>query len=165
MSKEEQPKTIPTFYATGHLTGYGEIWVAPDLPTLIGDPEYRARSPAAKLTARERCACALATQTQAGLIQAALAAGTWSWEGASMAEIESLTRAREITDRGRPWRGSIPLTLVRAQDRSWKAPVGLVKVISPWSDSSLLHGMRELGWLSEAGRLDSSGGLSDPGRK
>lgn len=168
MSREEEPKTIPTFYATGHLTG-GEIWVAPDLPTLIadllGDTEYRARSPAGRLTARERCACELATRTQAGLIQAALAAETWSWDGASLAEIERLTRAREITDRDRGvWRGSVPLILVRPQDRSWIAPAGRVKIISPWSDSSLLLGMRDLGWL-EAGRLDSTGGVSEPGRR
>lgn len=167
MSKE-QPKTTATIYATGRLTG-GEIWVAPDLPTLIealiGDPEYRARSPAGRLTARERCACELATRTQAGLLQAAIAAGTWSWEGASIAEIERLTRAREITDRGGPWRGSMPLVLVRPQDRVWRAPAGRVKAVSPWSDSALLLGMRELGWIREAGRLDSSGGVSEPGRR
>lgn len=78
---KEQPKIIPSFYATGHLTG-DQIWVAPDLPSLIssltGDPEYRARSPAGRLTVREKCACELATRTQAGLLQAAVNGGTWS---------------------------------------------------------------------------------------
>lgn len=96
------------------------------------------------------------------MLAAAVQAGTWSWEGASLSEIERLTRAREVTDRDGEWVGSVPLILVRAQDRSWKAPTGRVKVISPWSDSSLLFGMRELGWLREAGRLDSTGGVSEP---
>ena len=169
MSKKEQPKTTPAFYAVGHLTG-DAVWTASDLPTLIealtGDPEYRSRSPAGRLTAREIYTAELATRTQAGLLQAAIMAGTWSWEGASMAEIERLTRAREITDRDRGvWHGSVPLILVRPpQDRDWKMPTGRVKVISPWSDSSLLLGMRELGWLSEAGRLDSTGGVGEPRR-
>lgn len=163
----EQP-TTPTFYATGHLTD-GEVWIAPDLPSLIealiGDPGYRTRSPAARLTARERCAEELTTRTQAGLIQAAIREGTWSWEGASLPEIERLTRAREITDRGGPWRGGVPLILVQPADREWKAPAGAVRAISPGSDSSLLFGMRELGWLTGAGRLDSSGGVREVGRR
>ena len=163
-----KPKTSATFYAVGQLTG-GEVWVAPDLPTLISslarDPEYLSRSRAQRLTVRERCACELATRTQAGLIQAALAAGTFSWEGASLAQIDRLARAREVTDRGLEWHGGLPLILVRPQDREWKMPTGRVKTISPWSDSALLLGMRELGWLREAGRLDSSGGVSEPRRR
>ena len=83
-----------------------------------------------------------------------------------MAEIERLTRAREITDRDRGvWRGSVPLILVRPQDREWKMPAGRVKVISPWSDSVLLLGMRELGWITSAGRLDSTSGVREPGQR
>lgn len=166
MSQAQQP-AIPTFYATGHLTG-GEVWVAPGLPSLIealiGDPEYRSRRQAGRLTARERCAVELTTWTQAGLIQAALAEGTWSWEGASSTEIDRLTRARKITDRGGPWRGGVPLILVRPSDPGWKVPAGVVKMISPGSDSALLYGMRELGWLTGAGRLDSSGAVGGSGR-
>jgi hypothetical protein len=165
---QEPPKTTPTFYATGHLTG-DEVWVAPDLPTLIealiGDPGYRSRSPAGRLTARERCACELTTRTQAGLIQAAIREGTWSWEGASSTELDRLTRGREITDRDGPWRGGVPLILVRPPDSGWKVPAGAVKTISPGSDSALLYGMRELGWITSAGRLDSSGGVREGGRR
>jgi hypothetical protein len=168
MSRAQQPPATPAFYAVGYLTG-GAVWVAPDLPSLIGpligDPEYRARSPAGRLAVRERCACELATRTQAGLIQAALAAGTWSWEGASSTEIDRLTRAREITDRGGPWRGGVPLILVEPGASSWKRPAGLVTMISPRGDSSLLFGMRELGWITSAGRLDSSGGVREGGRR
>lgn len=167
MSKE-QPKTTPSYYATGRLTG-GAIWLAPDLPTLIGDvigdaDEYLTRSASGRLTARERGACELATRSQAGLLQAAVREETWSWEGASLGEIERLTRAREITDRGGPWRGSVPLILVRPPDASWKAPTGRVKIISPASDSGLLWGALQLGWLTGAGRLDSTGGIGEHGR-
>jgi hypothetical protein len=97
----EQSKTTPSFYAVGHLTN-DALWIAPDLPSLIGsllgDPEYRSRSTASRLTARERCACELSTRTQAGLLQAALADEIWSWQGASMQEIDRLTRAREISE-------------------------------------------------------------------
>ena len=87
--------------------------------------------------------------------------------GRQLCVAERLTRARarEITDRGGPWRGSMPLVLVRPQDRVWRAPAGRVKAVSPWSDSALLLGMREVGWIREAGRLDSSGGVSEPGRR
>jgi hypothetical protein len=163
MSKE-QPKTSASFFATGHLTG-GEIWVAPDLPTLIadliGDPEYLSRSPAGRLTARERFACSLATETQAGLIQAAVREETWSWVGASSCELSRLIRAREVTDRDGPWKGTVPLILVRPADPAWKAPTGRVKVITPATDSGLLWGALQLGWLTGAGRLDSSGGIGD----
>lgn len=163
----EQP-TVPAFYASGHLTA-GEVWIAPDLPTLlealISDPEYRTRSPAGRLAARQKCAAELTTRTQAGLIQAAIREGTWSWEGATSTEIDRLTRAREITDRGGPWRGGVPLILVRPADREWKVPAGAVKSISPGSDSGLLFGMRELGWITGAGRSDSSGAVGGSGRR
>ncbi len=167
MSKE-QPKTIPTFYAVGHLSG-GAVWITSDLPTLISsvisDPGYLARSPAGRLTARERFACSLASETQAGLIQTAVREETWSWAGASLPEIERLTRAREITDRCGPWKGTIPLILVRPPDPAWKAPTGRVKVITPATDPGLLWSALQLGWLTGAGRLDSSGGVRDRGRR
>jgi hypothetical protein len=160
----DQSKTTPSFYAVGHLTG-DAVWITPDIPSLIealiGDPEYRMRSPAGRLTARERGACELATRTQAGLLHQELAADRFSWEGASLPEIDRLTRAREITDRDGPWHRSPPLILVQPADPSWKRPAGLVKAISPRSDSSLLWGMRDLGWLESIGRLDSTGGVDD----
>lgn len=160
-----QPISTPSFFAHGQVTG-SNLWTSSDLPSLIaaiiGGDEYLARDAPGRLAVRQRSACELATRTQAGMLAAAVQAGTWSWEGASLSEIERLTRAREVTDRDGEWVGSVPLILVRAQDRSWKAPTGRVKVISPWSDSSLLFGMRELGWLREAGRLDSTGGVSEP---
>lgn len=162
--KPTHPKTS-SFFAHGFLTG-DALWTTFDLltliATLIDDEEYLARSDAGRLAARERCACELATRSQAGLLMAAVQAGSFSWEGASLSEITCLTRAREVTDHEDRWDGSVPLILVRPQDRSWKAPAGLVKVISPLSDSSLLWGMRELGWLDSAGRLDSSGGITEP---
>lgn len=159
--------TIPTFYAVGHLTG-GVIWVTRALPVLIGDligdEEYLSRDPAGRLTARERAACQLATRSQAGLLQAAIREETWSWEGASLGEIDRLTRAREITDRDGQWKGTVPLILVRPADPQWEAPAGRVRVVTPVSDSGLLWSALQLGWLTGAGRLDSSGGIGDRGR-
>lgn len=157
--------SIPTFFAHGHLTD-SALWTTSDLPTLIaaliGDGEYLARDSADRLAVREQTACQIATQTQAGLLMAAVQAATFSWEGASLLEISRLTRAREITDRDGSWSGSVPLILVRPQNRSWKTPAGRVKVISPWCDSHLLTGMRDLGWLEDVGRLDSAGGIDGP---
>ena len=168
MDKEQPAAITPSFYAIGHLTG-GDIWTAPDLRTLvealIGDPRYRSRSPAGQLTAREKCALELATRSQAGLIQAALAEGAWSFGGASSHEIDRLTLPREITDRSGVWRVSVPLILVHpTDDPSWTPPKGLVKVISPRTDKSLLVGMLGLGWLLEASRFDSTGGVRESGR-
>ena len=159
-------KLTSSFFAHGQLTG-SAVWTSSDLPSLIaalsGDDEYLKRDAAGRLNARERASCQLATRTQAGLLLAAVHAETWSWEGASLGEIERLKRPREVTDRCGEWTGSMPLILVRPHnDRSWKAPAGRVKVISPLSDSSLLWGMRELGLLDSAGRLDSSGGTTEP---
>ena len=165
MSKE---KAIPTFYALGHLTS-DEIWVAPDLPTLIssliGDPDYLARDPTGRREVRERFLCSLAAEVQAALIQAAVRAETWSWEGASLPETERLTCSRQITDYNGPWKGSLPLILVRPPDAAWTAPTGRVKIVTPATDSALLHSMRELGQLRGAGRLDSSGGIGERGRR
>lgn len=163
MSKE---KTIPTFYALGHLSN-DEVWVAPDLPTLIGsligDPDYLSRGPTGRREVRERFLCSLAAEVQAALIQTAIREGAWSWEGADLLETTRLTRSRQITDYNGPWKGRLPLILVR-HDPAWTAPTGRVKVVTPATDSGLLHGMRELGQLREAGRLDSSGGVSEPRR-
>jgi hypothetical protein len=165
--RKEPPPAVPSFCALGHLTG-GAIWTSSDLPTLvealIGDPQYRSRSPAGRLTARENCSFQLATRSQAGLIQAALAEGTWSFEGASSHEIDRLTRGRQIADSGGAWRGSVPLILVKPADPSWTLPKGLVKVISPRTDRSLIVGMVGLGWLLEASRLDSAGGVDESRR-
>ena len=165
MSKE-QPKTIPTFYALGALTNF-EIWVAPTLPTLVsavtGDLGYLSRDPAGRREIRERFACSLAAETQAALIATAVGEGTWSWEGASLPEIERLTRSRQTTDHQPSWQGGIPLILVR-RDLAWKAPTGRVRVISAVTDSGLLWSAFQLGWLTAAGRLDSSGGVSEPRR-
>lgn len=162
----EQPKTGASFYATGALTNF-EIWVAPTLPTLVssvtGDLGYLSRDPAGRREVRERFACSLAAEMQAGLIQTAVREGTWSWEGASLLEIERLTRSRQITDRQPSWKGSIPLILVR-HDLAWTAPTGRVKVVAPATDSGLLWSALQLGWLTETGRLDSSGGVSEPRR-
>ena len=161
----EQPKTSATFYALGHLTG-DQIWVAPNLPrligSLIGDPEYRARDPAGRLMARERFAHSLATEIQAALIETAVREETWSWEGADLHEIDHLTQARQITFRNGHWKGTIPLVLVR-HDPVWKTPTGRVKVITPATDSRLLWSALQLGYLTSAGRLDSSGGIGELG--
>jgi len=163
MSKE-QPKTIPTFYALGALTNF-EIWVAPTLPTLVsavtGDLGYLSRDPAGRREIRERFACSLAAETQAALIATAVGEGTWSWEGESLPEIERLTRSRQTTDHHSSWQGGIPLILVR-HDLAWKAPTGRVRVISAVTDSGLLSSAFQLGWLTETGRLDSTGGVGEP---
>lgn len=163
---KEQPKTSATFYATGHLTDF-EVWVAPDLPTLIssliGDPGYLSRDPAGRREIRERFACSLATETQAALIETAVGEGTWSWEGASLSEIERLFRSRQFTDHQPSWKGGIPLILVR-HDLAWKAPTAQVKVVSAVTDSGLLWSAFQLGSLTGAGRLDKSGGVSEPRR-
>lgn len=165
----EQAKPLPTFYAVGRLSD-DAVWVASDLQSLIGaligDSEYLARDDAGRREARERFACSLATETQAGLIQTAVRDETWSWAGASLLEISRLTRAREVTDRDGPWRGSsVPLILVRPADRTWKAPAGRVKIITPATESGLLWSALQLGWLTGAGRLDSSRGIGDHGRR
>jgi hypothetical protein len=167
MDREQPAAVTPLFCAVGHLTG-GAIWTASDLPALvealIGDPQYRSRSLAGRLTARENCSFQLATRSQAGLIQAALADGTWSFEGASSNEIDRLTRARQIADSDGAWRVRVPLILVKPADPSWTLPKGLVKVISPRTDRSLIVGMVGLGWLLEASRLDSAGGVDESKR-
>lgn len=155
------PTGTPAFCAVGELTG-SEIWMASTLPILISglidDPEYASRDRTGQLLQRERFACELATQTAAGLLLAAITAGTFSWEGASLEEIDRLTRAREIADREGHWPGSVPLILVKPRG-VWKSPTGRVKVISPATDSVLLLGMRQLGWLTEVTRMDSAGGI------
>ena len=165
---KDQPKILPTFYAVGRLSD-DVVWITSDLPSLIGpligDEEYLSRDPAGRLTARERFACSLATETQAGLIQTAVREEKWSWAGASLPEIGRLTQAREISDKGGPWEGAVPLILVRPPDPAWKAPTGRVKVITPATDSGLLWSALQLGWLTGAGRLDSSGGVRDRGRR
>jgi hypothetical protein len=165
--------STPSFFAIGELTGLA-IWTTSDLPTLIaslvtsltGQEGYLNADPAGRQRAREKFCLEIATRTQVGLIQAAISAGTWSWEGASLREIERLTRPKQVADHDTgAWKGGVPLILVRPEKRYWRVPAGRVRAISPATDSAVLFGALALGWLTGAGRLDSTGGISERGRR
>ena len=132
-------------FAIGALTG-DALWVG-DLPTLVGSliaagtgvEGYLGEDVAGRLRARERFCFEMATQFQAALIQAAIAAGEGAWESTAPEEIERLTRSKESPGHSTSaWKGSVQLILVSPVQRYWRVPAGRVLAISPATDSSVL---------------------------
>ncbi|WP_157490225.1 hypothetical protein [Frigoribacterium sp. Leaf186] len=100
-------------------------------------------------TAMRALAVAAATEFQAQSMQRASAAGTFSFDGCTMAEIDRLTRDRTITDRDpTPWlRRDVTLVLVHPGTDGWQPPQGNVMTLEHQTASALLSSLARSGYL------------------
>ena len=97
--------------------------------------------------ARRAIASAVADEIQAALLKAAIADGHWSYDGATSAEIDRLTRSRTSHDPGGEWKArALSLILVRPEG-SWERPRGKILVIDPTTDFRLLQSLVHATWL------------------
>lgn len=90
-----------------------------------------------------------ATEFQAESMQRATTAGTFSLDGCTMADIDRLTRDRNITDRElAPWlRRDVTLVLVHPGTEGWQPPQGNVLTLEHETASALLLSLARSGYL------------------
>lgn len=100
-------------------------------------------------TAMRAIVVVAATEFQAESMQRATTAGTFSLDGCTMADIDRLTRDRNITDRElAPWlRRDVTLVLVHPGTEGWQPPQGNVLTLEHETASALLLSLARSGYL------------------
>jgi hypothetical protein len=159
-----------TYYATGLLTD-GELRLSESTELLLGTiiTGYDdLQTEFARSVARYEYLVGAAEAAQLGLIDVAVAAGSWSYEGAPAWERDRLLASKRgrAPGRGSVWECSVPLLLVQkyggAKSRSTRIAVaGNALVLQDGSATQTLIALTHLGML-DAGHLNGPSQVREP---